>query len=645
MRLITRPHSTGPSADSRPVAAAASPRPWCCCSACWSPAACTPPSPRLRADREAPTRTRWPRAAPCSWSAAPPATARTPRASTPRRATSTAPRWSASAPPRSTSRSAPAGCRWPSPAPRPCASPRSTTRRRSRRSRRTSPRSAPVPDIPTESEYDVSDATNEDIVRGGEFFRTNCTACHNFAGTGGALPRGRYAPPAGRRLREAHLRGHAHRPPADAGLLRRGAHARGEARHHRLPEEDRGDARRTAASRSARSVPVVRGPVRLARRHRRPRRLRHLDRGQLHPLDREEDRRRHERRQARTVDAPGRDRADPRPGPARAPAPPDRRRRGAPRSAPSARSPPCSGSRPSVTLLFCVSYFVFDGRRRPDRDPRLRRLQRRPRHDPRPGLLCIGIGTIQWARKLMSDHEIVEYRHPGGSSDEDREETVAMLEPGTEESGIGRRPLIRNSLLGADGRLLGLRRDRPAARPRPAARRQALPDRLEEGHAGRPGRRRHPDQARATWRSASSSTPSRRSSSRRTPTASRWSRASSSRREKAKAAVIMVRMQPDDITPAPGSRELGRRRHPVLLQDLHPRRLPDLAVGAADPPPALPVPPVDLRPRRQRQGHLRTGRPSPAPAAVGGGRRGLPDRHQRLHRAGRPQLLGTGTMS
>ncbi len=52
----------------------------------------------------------------------------------------------------------------------------------------------PGPDVPEESEYDVSDATNEDVVRGGEFFRTNCTACHNFAGSGGALPRGRFAP-------------------------------------------------------------------------------------------------------------------------------------------------------------------------------------------------------------------------------------------------------------------------------------------------------------------------------------------------------------------------------------------------------------------------------------------------------------------
>jgi len=70
-------------------------------------------------------------------------------------------------------------------------------------------------------------------------------------------------------------------------------------------------------------------------------------------------------------------------------------------------------------------------------------------------LLFIGIGIIQWARKLMGDHEIVEYRHPAKSSDDDREATVAALNAGLEESGIGRRPLIRNTLLGAVG-ILGL---------------------------------------------------------------------------------------------------------------------------------------------------------------------------------------------
>ena len=52
----------------------------------------------------------------------------------------------------------------------------------------------PGPAIPSEDEYDTSDADIEDIVPGGEFFRTNCTACHNFAASGGALPHGRYAP-------------------------------------------------------------------------------------------------------------------------------------------------------------------------------------------------------------------------------------------------------------------------------------------------------------------------------------------------------------------------------------------------------------------------------------------------------------------
>ena len=66
-------------------------------------------------------------------------------------------------------------------------------------------------------------------------------------------------------------------------------------------------------------------------------------------------------------------------------------------------------------------------------------------------LLLIGIGMIQWARKLMTDEEIVEMRHPSASPPEDREETLAALNLGIEESGIGRRPLIRNSMLGAVG--------------------------------------------------------------------------------------------------------------------------------------------------------------------------------------------------
>lgn len=70
-------------------------------------------------------------------------------------------------------------------------------------------------------------------------------------------------------------------------------------------------------------------------------------------------------------------------------------------------------------------------------------------------LLLIGIGAIQWAKKLMGDHEIIEMRHTAVSSDEDRSETLQALNAGIEESGFARRPLIRNSLLGAMG-MLGL---------------------------------------------------------------------------------------------------------------------------------------------------------------------------------------------
>ena len=70
-------------------------------------------------------------------------------------------------------------------------------------------------------------------------------------------------------------------------------------------------------------------------------------------------------------------------------------------------------------------------------------------------LLFLGMGAIHWARMLMTDHEIVEYRHPASSSQEDRTESVAAFTTGVEESGIGRRPLIRNSLIGALG-MLGL---------------------------------------------------------------------------------------------------------------------------------------------------------------------------------------------
>ncbi|MEO7348870.1 MAG: Rieske 2Fe-2S domain-containing protein [Terrimesophilobacter sp.] len=64
-------------------------------------------------------------------------------------------------------------------------------------------------------------------------------------------------------------------------------------------------------------------------------------------------------------------------------------------------------------------------------------------------LLTIGLGAIYWAKNLMKDGELVEERHPTRGSDETRAAAVEVFRLGNEESGFGRRSLIRNSLIGA----------------------------------------------------------------------------------------------------------------------------------------------------------------------------------------------------
>jgi ubiquinol-cytochrome c reductase cytochrome c subunit len=56
----------------------------------------------------------------------------------------------------------------------------------------------PGPAIPDEGDYSIDsldDAEREEAIsQGGQIFLTNCTACHNFSGNGGAMPRGGQAP-------------------------------------------------------------------------------------------------------------------------------------------------------------------------------------------------------------------------------------------------------------------------------------------------------------------------------------------------------------------------------------------------------------------------------------------------------------------
>jgi ubiquinol-cytochrome c reductase iron-sulfur subunit len=70
-------------------------------------------------------------------------------------------------------------------------------------------------------------------------------------------------------------------------------------------------------------------------------------------------------------------------------------------------------------------------------------------------LFLIGAGAIQWAKKLMVDTEISEERHAAHSTPEQKAEIIEGFQVGVAESGFTRRKLIRRSLIGAMG-LLGL---------------------------------------------------------------------------------------------------------------------------------------------------------------------------------------------
>jgi len=71
------------------------------------------------------------------------------------------------------------------------------------------------------------------------------------------------------------------------------------------------------------------------------------------------------------------------------------------------------------------------------------------------GMLGVGLGAVHWAKTLMSDHERVEERHPQRSSDADRAGAIAALKAGAADSGVGvgRRGLLKGALIGAIGLL------------------------------------------------------------------------------------------------------------------------------------------------------------------------------------------------
>jgi ubiquinol-cytochrome c reductase cytochrome c subunit len=82
----------------------------------------------------------------------------------------------------------------------------------------------PGPAVPPKENYDSEGVDDEAIARGGQFWRTNCTACHNFAAKGGALPGGKYAPAldgvTDKHIYEAMLTGPQQMPVFSDGVLK-----------------------------------------------------------------------------------------------------------------------------------------------------------------------------------------------------------------------------------------------------------------------------------------------------------------------------------------------------------------------------------------------------------------------------------------
>jgi ubiquinol-cytochrome c reductase iron-sulfur subunit len=208
-----------------------------------------------------------------------------------------------------------------------------------------------------------------------------------------------------------------------------------------------------------------------------------------------------------------------------------------------------------MSILFVVAYFAFDVGDDPDLFLGLGASNLTLGLTLGLALMLIGIGVIQWARKLMSDVEIVEYRHPASSSEEDRQAAVAALKQGIDDSGIARRPLIRNSLIGALA-MLGL--------PAIVALRDIgpLPGDALARTVWRPGMRIvndisgtpiRPDQVEIGQLVNAEPAVFFETDEEGEPVLDGHQILA----EKAKAAVILVRMQPRDITPAEGRENWG----------------------------------------------------------------------------------------
>ncbi len=259
----------------------------------------------------------------------------------------------------------------------------------------------PGPAIPTAEDLDTTDAN---LAEGGELFRTNCAQCHNFAGKGGALSEGKYAPTlmnaTPREMYEAMITGPQNMPnftndtlsiESKQAIIKYVAQPAGQPRPGR--------------SGAGFLRPRDRGRVHLDGRHRCAARRRGVDRGE-----------------GAMSDTHGKDLATTEHGDAPLfPLPPHQHRATDtdPRAARRAERQVALmfGLSAVMVIAFVVAYVMI---------PTSDLINLGPLGVFQTsnlvlgltfglGTLLIGLGAIQWAKKLMSDEEIVDERHVLGS--------------------------------------------------------------------------------------------------------------------------------------------------------------------------------------------------------------------------------------
>lgn len=105
---------------------------------------------------------------------------------------------------------------------------------------------------------------------------------------------------------------------------------------------------------------------------------------------------------------------------------------------------------PVLSIAFAVVYFAVPSEWTLDLGP----LQSNAQHTLLGltlglAVLLIGVGAIQWARQIMTDEEIVDLRHPMASTDETRAAVLEDVNQGLAETKLTRRKIIGRTLIGA----------------------------------------------------------------------------------------------------------------------------------------------------------------------------------------------------